>query len=100
VAKGFTQSEGIDYTETSSPVSKKDSFRIVMALAHFDLKLHQPDIKIVFLDGDLSENVYMMQPEGPVVEGKEQMGCKLYKSFYGLKQASRQWYCKFETRVY
>jgi hypothetical protein len=91
VAKGFTQREGIDYTETFSPISKKDSFRIVMTLiAHYDLELHQMDVKIVFLNGDLQENVYMTQPEGFVVEGKEHMGCKLKKSIYGLKQASRQ----------
>ena len=65
VAKGFTQREGIDYIETFSPVSKKDSFRIVMALvAHFDLELHQMDVKTVFLNGDLHESEYMAQPEG------------------------------------
>ena len=54
VAKGFTQREEIDYTETFSPVSKKDSFRIVMALvAHYDLDLHQMDVKTAFLNGDL-----------------------------------------------
>jgi hypothetical protein len=53
VVKGFTQREGIDYIETFSPVSKKDSFRIVMALvAHYDLELLQIDVKIVFLNGD------------------------------------------------
>ena len=49
MAKGFTQREGIDYTETFSSVSKKDSLRVIMALvAHFDLELHQMDVKIVF----------------------------------------------------
>ena len=63
VAKGFTQKEGIDYYETFSPVSKKDSFRIIMALvAHFDLELHQMDVKTTFLNGDLEEAVYMVQP--------------------------------------
>jgi hypothetical protein len=91
VAKGFTQREGIDYTETFSPVSKKDSFIIVMALvAHYDLELHQMDVKTTFLNGALQENVYMAQPEGFAIEGKEHMRCKLKKSIYGLKQASRQ----------
>ena len=52
VAKDFTQTEGIDYNETSSPVSCKDSFRIIMALvAHYDLELHQMDVKTTFLNG-------------------------------------------------
>ena len=60
VAKGFTQREGIDYNETFSPVSCKDSFRIIMALvAHYDCELHQMDVKTAFLNGDLEENVYM-----------------------------------------
>ena len=91
VAKGFTQKEGIDYTETFSPVSKKDSLRIIMALvAHYDLELHQMDVKTAFLNGDLDEVIYMEQPEGFANEGKEHLACKLKKFIYGLKQASRQ----------
>ncbi|KAJ0585764.1 putative RNA-directed DNA polymerase [Helianthus annuus] len=97
VAKGYTQKEGIDYQETFSPVSHKDSLRIVMALvAHFDLELHQMDVKTAFLNEDLDEDVYMKQPEGFKPEGQEQLVCKLKKSIYGLKQASRQWYLKFD----
>jgi hypothetical protein len=51
VAKGFTQKEGIDYKET---LLSKDSFRSIMALvAHYDLELHQMDVKTTFLNGDL-----------------------------------------------
>ena len=90
MAKGFTQREGIDYNETFSPVSCKDSFRIIMALvAHYDLELYQMDIKTTFLNGDLEENVYIAQPKGFVVKGKERMGCRLKKLIYGLKQALR-----------
>jgi hypothetical protein len=61
-----------------------------MALvAHFDLELHQMDMKTAFLNGDLEERVYMTQPKGFAVTGKERMGCCLKKSIYGLKQASR-----------
>jgi hypothetical protein len=71
VAKGFTQREGIDYTETFSPVSCRGSLRIIMALvAHYDLELHQMDVKTTFLNGDLLENVYMAQPKGFAVKGK------------------------------
>jgi len=67
VAKGFTQKEGIDYKETFSPVSLKDSLRIILALvAHFDLELHQMDVKTVFLNGDIEETIYMVQPENYV----------------------------------
>ena len=100
MAKGFTQREGIDYHETFSPVSTKDSFRIIMALvAHFDLELHQMDVKTSFLNGELEENVFMAQPKGFVVSGKEHMGCHLRRSIYGLKQASRQWYIKFDQTI-
>ena len=100
VAKGFTQKEGIDYTETFSPVSKKDSLRIILALvAHFDLELQQMDVKTTFLNGELEEEVYMKQPEGFPSSDGEQLVCKLKKSIYGLKQASRQWYLKFHNII-
>jgi hypothetical protein len=100
VAKGFTQKGGIDYRETFSPVSKKDSLRIIMALvAHYDLELHQMDVKTTFLNGSLEEDIYMDQPEGFSIKGKEHLACKLKKSIHGLKQASRQWYPKFHNTI-
>ncbi|RYA37718.1 hypothetical protein DD606_26240 [Enterobacter cloacae complex sp. GF14B] len=86
VAKGFTQKEGIDYKETFSPVSKKDSLRIILALvAHFDLELQQIDVKTTFLNGDLEEEVYMTQPKGFSSDSGEHLVCMLNKSIYGLK---------------
>ena len=101
VAKGFTDhKEGIDYIETFSPISSKDSFRIIMALtAHFYLELHQMDVKTAFLNGDLCETVYMKQPEGFEENGKEHLVCELKKSIYELKQASRQWYLKYDEVI-
>jgi len=100
MTKGFTQREGIHYNETFSSVSCKNSFIIVMALvAHYDLELHQMDVKTAFLKGNLDENVYMTQSKGFVIKGKECMGCHLKKSIYGLKQASRQWYLKFDGMI-
>ena len=100
VAKGYTQKEGIDYKETFSPVSSKDSFRTIMALvAHFDLELHQMDVKTAFLNGDIDETFYMVQPENFVSGDTKRMVCKLKKSIYGLKQASRQWYYKFHQVI-
>jgi hypothetical protein len=71
-----------------------------MALVgHFDLELHQMDVKMTFLNGDLKEDVYMTQPKGFVVEEKEHLACHLKKSIYGSKQASRQWYLKFDKII-
>ncbi|KAK9951497.1 hypothetical protein M0R45_006935 [Rubus argutus] len=70
VAKGFTPQEGVDFTETFSPVSTKDSFRIIMALvAYYDMELHQIDVKTSFLNGELEEEIYMRQPKGFVELG-------------------------------
>ncbi|KAJ9675422.1 hypothetical protein PVL29_024372 [Vitis rotundifolia] len=100
VVKGYSQREGIDFKETFSPVSTKDSFRVIMAIvAHFNLELHQMDVKTAFLNGDLDEDVYMEQPIGFAEAGKEDLVCKLNKLIYGLKQASRQWYLKFDSII-
>ena len=57
----------------------------MVLVAHFDMELHQIDVKTTFLSGDLKEEVYMKQPEGVISNGKEHMICKLKKSIYGLK---------------
>jgi hypothetical protein len=69
-----------------------------MALvAHFDIELHQMDVKTTFINGDLEEEVYMKQPKG--FDDNSQKACKLRKSIYGLKQASDQWYIKFHKVI-
>jgi hypothetical protein len=68
-------------------------------VAHYDLELHQMDVRTAFLNGDLEENIYMAQPKGFIVKGTKNMGCCLKKSIYGLKQASRQWYLKFDRMI-
>jgi hypothetical protein len=57
------------------------------------------DVKMAFLKGELYENVYMAQPKGFIVEEKEHVECCLKNSIYGLKQASRQWYSKFNETI-
>ena len=97
VAKGYAQKEGIDYNEVFSPVVKHSSIRILLALvAQFDMELVQMDVKTAFLHGDLEEEIYITQPDGFKVAGKENWVCKLNKSLYSLKQSSRQWYKRFD----
>ena len=66
-------------------------------VALFDLELEQLDVKTAFLHGELEETIYMHQPEGYVVQGKEEHVCLLNKSLYGLKQSPRQWYKRFDS---
>ncbi|GJW07979.1 retrovirus-related pol polyprotein from transposon TNT 1-94 [Tanacetum coccineum] len=64
---------------------------------HHDLEFEQLDVKTTLLHGDLEEEIYMSQPEGFIVQGKEDYVCKLQKSLYGLKQSPRQWYKRFDS---
>ncbi|KAJ9538930.1 hypothetical protein OSB04_031663 [Centaurea solstitialis] len=100
VAKGFTQTHGIDYDETFSPVAMLKSIRILMAIsAYFNYEIWQMDVKTAFLNGKLTEDVYMEQPEGFEDPKNPNKVCKLLKSIYGLKQASRSWNLHFDERI-
>ena len=73
------------------------SIRTILSLvANEDLHLEQIDVKTTFIHGELEEEIYMEQPHGFEVKGKENLVCMLKKSLYGLKQAARQWYLKFD----
>lgn len=82
VIKGFSQHKGIDYHETFSPVVRYNYLRYLISLAD------QMDAVCAFLQGEVDETIFMVQPTGFVVGSKV---CKLKKALYGLKQASRQW---------
>ena len=72
VAKGFAQKEGVDYEETFAPTTKWATIQTLFALAvQNGWKVHQMDVKTVFLNGDLKGKVFMSQPEGFVVNGQE-----------------------------
>jgi len=96
VACGYDQLYGIDYLATYSPVVKHHSIRLILALvAAFDLEMIQLDVKTAFLYGQLEETIYMQQPEGFLLPGKEEMVCQLQKPIYGLKQAANRWNVEF-----
>ncbi|KAL6316150.1 hypothetical protein AAG906_015980 [Vitis piasezkii] len=100
VAKGYRQKEGIDYDETFSPVAMLKSIRILLAIAaYYDYEIWQMDVKTAFLNGELKEDVYMTQPEGYTSMSDHNKVCKLRRSIYGLKQASRSWNIHFNKTI-
>ncbi|KAK8574321.1 hypothetical protein V6N13_016122 [Hibiscus sabdariffa] len=100
VAKGFRIIHGIDYDETFSPVAMFKSIQILLAIAAFhDYEIWQMDVKTSFLNGKLEEDVYMTQPEGFVTPENAGKVCKLQRSIYGLKQASRSWNLHFNDAI-
>ena len=100
VAKGFEQTYGITYDETFSPIVMLKSIRILLAIAtYYDYKIWKMDVKTAFLNGNLLEDVYMTQPEGFVDPKYPNRVCKLQRSIYGLKPASRRWNLRFDEAV-
>lgn len=90
MARGFEQKEGVDYSETFSPVARHVSVRLIFSLAASNkMKLMTFDVKTAFLHGDLIETIFMHQPDG-FDDGTGRV-CKLNKSIYGLKQAPKNW---------
>lgn len=99
VAKGYSQTYGIDYQETFAPVAKLNTVNALLSVAaNLDWPLYQHDVKNAFLNGDLSEEVYMDIPPGFKTNLTEGKVCKLRKTIYGLRQSPRTWFEKF-TKV-
>ncbi|RVW44817.1 Retrovirus-related Pol polyprotein from transposon TNT 1-94 [Vitis vinifera] len=100
VVKGFKQREGIDYFDTYAPVARTTSIRILFALASIhNLFVHQMDVKMAFLNGDLNEEVYMEQPKGFVLLGNENKVCKACQIIIWFKTSSQQWHEKFDHAI-
>ncbi|GJY60165.1 retrovirus-related pol polyprotein from transposon TNT 1-94 [Tanacetum coccineum] len=93
VARGYRQEEGIDFEESFAPVARLEAIRIFLAFAALmNMVVYQMDVKTVFLNGNLREEVYVSQPNGFVDQDNHNHVYKLKKVLYGLKQAPRAWY--------
>ena len=100
VAKGYTQSQGIDFEETFSLVAMLKSIQILLAIAiYYDYQIWKTDVKTTFVNGDIKDDIYIEQSEGFISNGNEQKFCKLQMSIYGLKQASQSWNIRFDETI-
>ena len=86
-AKGYRQTKGIDYQETFASVVRYDSLRVLIAIAaSHNLELAQLDVKTAFLNGEVEEEIFISQPEGYIVAGREKEVCRLNKSIYAVSK--------------
>ncbi|GJX49338.1 retrotransposon protein, putative, ty1-copia subclass [Tanacetum coccineum] len=100
VAKGYTQLYVVDYEETFSPIADIRAIRVLISIAAFyDYEIWQMDVKTAFLNGYLYYDIYMVQPEGFIDPNHPRKVCKLQRSIYGLKQASRRWNTRFDEEI-
>src|ERR1044071_9012350 len=84
VAQGYTQIEGIDFGETYTPVAHLESIRVMLAFANFNgILIYQMVVKSDFLNGEIEEEVYVMQPPGFEDPKKPIMVYRLHKALYG-----------------
>lgn len=100
VAKGYVQRQGVDFDEVFAPVARMETVRLLLAVAaHCEWRVHHMDVKSAFLNGDLTEEVYVHQPPGYVSVGNENKVLQLRKALYGLRQASRAWNAKLDESL-
>jgi hypothetical protein len=92
VVKGYSQRKDVDYDEVFSLVAIFEAVRLVLAMvAHQNWEVHHIDAKSAFLNGELNEEVFVLQPPGFIRSGWEELVLKLKKALYGLHQAPRPW---------
>lgn len=92
VAQGYSQKFGRDFDQVFAPVAMQSTFRVLLTIAsQKKMDVYHVDVKTAYLYGTLEEEIFMRQPPGFVVPGKEACVCKLNRSIYGLKQAARLW---------
>lgn len=92
VAQGYSQKYGEEYDEVFAPVVRQTTFRALLTVAgKRKMSVKHYDIETAYLNGDIHHEIYMNQPEGYEVPGKEHYVCKLKRSLYGLKQSANEW---------
>jgi hypothetical protein len=100
MARNFVQREGIDFNDTFAPVARMESVRLLFALAAQEgWRVHHMDVKSAFLNDDLKEEVYVHQPPGFAISGKEGKVLRLRKALYGLRQALMAWNAKLDSTL-
>jgi hypothetical protein len=99
VAKGYAQVQGADFEEVFAPVARIETVRVLLALAaQGGWQVHHMDVKSAFLNGDLTENVYVKQPPRFIVGNGDKV-LKLRKALYGMRQAPRAWNFKLDREL-
>lgn len=100
VAKGYSQRQGVDFDEVFAPVARLETVRLLLALAaHGKWEVHHMDVKSAFLNGVLTEEVYVQQPPGFAIDKDATKVLKLDKALYGLRQAPRAWNAKLDATL-
>jgi len=99
MAKGYAQRQGVDFDEVFAPVARIETVRVLLALAaQGGWEVHHMDVKSAFLNGDLTETVFVQQPPGFIIGNGDKV-LKLRKALYGLRQAPRAWNAKLDKEL-
>ena len=99
MSRGFVQQEGVNFDDAFAPVARMESIHLLALAAQEGWRVHHMDIKSAFLNDDLKEEVYVHQPPGFVIPGKENKVLRLRKALYGLRQAPRAWNAKLDSTL-
>ena len=95
---GILTDQGIDYEETFAPVARYSSIRTILALLEqMGWRIHQMDVKNVFLNGVIEEEVYIGHPEGFYIFNSDSYVFRIKRALYGLKKAPRAWYTQIDS---
>ena len=98
VDKGFSQKEGIEFSETFAPVVRYSFIGAVISIAaKLGWQIHQRNVKTMFLNGVVEETMYIEQPEGFEVHNRASHVCRLRRALYGLKQEPHAWYTRIDS---